>query len=636
MSLRVRILLVLSALVCAYVAIDHYLQRRILAPQFAALDRQQASENMQRNLMLIEAENEHLDTRTSELAKDPGVRSLFAGDATDFDPRRVLGDTFDMVCVARTDGEVLAHLALDRSGTEPTRTTLDRFPSGRIDPRNRFMRLLVVEDENGLEREEDSTSGFIDVNGKPMFVSSHPVIGEGAKRVGRVMLGRFLDDRLLTELGERIGQEISAKPLWDGRPLDVPKELVDEATGSTKPITAPLGDDRMASFAVLQGVDRQPLLLLETTVPRPIHAQGQAVIRYALFSTLAAGLILLLALVRLLEKVVLVPVGELTQHAVKIGEDDRTTARLESSREDELGVLAREFDSMMDKLADSRQAVVRAAHSAGMSEIATGILHNVGNVLNSVSIGSQLVDEALRQSKLPQFEKLVDLLKSHENDLAGFVTNDPRGAKLIPFLTALRTQLGEEQANAKKEMSKVLEGIAHISELVASQQAYAIRSSLKEVTDVRTVADRAVELTKSAGSMSTDIEIEREYDDVDEMALDPNKLLEILVNVIQNARQAMQGLEGRQPKLHVRIAEEEHKVRVVITDNGMGISPENLAKIFGHGFTTKRNGHGFGLHSAANAAVELGGRLFAESDGPGTGARFVLELPLPASAAKAA
>jgi signal transduction histidine kinase len=116
---------------------------------------------------------------------------------------------------------------------------------------------------------------------------------------------------------------------------------------------------------------------------------------------------------------------------------------------------------------------------------------------------------------------------------------------------------------------------------------------------------------------------------VPEVPIDPNKLLELFVNVVQNARQAMQGLEDRKPRLVVAVsAPVDGGLRITIEDNGMGIPKENLTKIFGHGFTTKKNGHGFGLHSAANAAVELRGRLYAESEGPGRGARFVLELPL--------
>lgn len=636
MSLRTRIVLVLLAVVTTYVAVDHLLQRRVLQPRFEQLDREQAIANMERNLELVEAESAHLETRAGELAWSDAIRTrLVDADAPPIDAREILGDTYDFFCLVRPDGEVVDYLALDRSGREPIETTLDTFPSGRIDVYSAWMNFTQVTTASEVDRDL-SPAGFTVANDQAIFVAVEPVGDDADEPVGRVMLGRFFDERLLDSLGRRLGQPLAAHPLWRAT-SGLEESLVDEATAGVRPVAQVLGENEMASYAVLNDYQHIPLLIVETTVDRPIHAEGVATIRYALFSTLGAGLLLLLGLVMLLDRLVLRPVAVVTGHAKVIGEDDRTTARLESDRTDELGTLAREFDGMMDKLAESRAAVVKAAHSAGMSEIATGILHNVGNVLNSVSIGSQLVDETIRKTRLSQLEKLVDLLAERESDLETFVREDPRGAKLVPFLKAMRTQLVEENTSLREEQSKVMEGIAHIAELVASQQAYAISSTLKEATDVHAVVDKALELTKSAGSLRTEIEIEREFGAIPQLELDPNKLLEILVNLVQNARQAMQESSSeRAPKLVVSTSIEGDKAHLSVTDNGMGISKENLAKIFGHGFTTKRNGHGFGLHSAANAAVEMQGRLYAESDGPDTGARFVLELPLPDRAAQAA
>jgi two-component system, NtrC family, sensor kinase len=648
MSLRTRIVLVLLAMVATYVVVDHTLQRRVLEPRFAELDREQAVANMERNLQLIRAESANVESRARDLAGSAAVRERLSNpNAPEIDVAGILGSTLDFVCVVRPDGSVVDYLALDRTAEareseaaaddDSSRPiSLDRFPSDQIDPRTAWLH-HVRESTKGVESIDESPAGFTNTNDRAIYVASEPVANLAGETVGRVLLGRFFDERLLDELGRRLGQELVAWPLWTKSGADLDPELLEDATAGVRPATKARSDDEMVSYAVINDYQQLPLLVVETTVPRPIRAQGSLTIRYALFSTLGAGMLLLLGLLHLLDRLVLKPVARVTDHAKLIGADDRTTARLESDRKDELGVLAREFDSMMDKLAESRAAVVKAAHSAGMSEIATGILHNVGNVLNSVSIGSQLVDETVRKSRVGQLEKLVDLLAEREQDLDTFIKEDPRGAKLVPFLKAMRTQLVEENLTVRTEQSKVLEGIAHIAELVASQQAYAIRSTLKESTDVRDVASKALELTKSAGSLQSEIDMDIDFGDLPKIELDPNKLLEILVNLIQNARQAMQGGDsGTRPHLSVATRIEGDKAIVEVTDNGMGISKENLAKIFGHGFTTKKHGHGFGLHSAANAAVELGGRLYAESDGPGTGARFVLELPLPPPAAQAA
>jgi signal transduction histidine kinase len=90
------------------------------------------------------------------------------------------------------------------------------------------------------------------------------------------------------------------------------------------------------------------------------------------------------------------------------------------------------------------------------------------------------------------------------------------------------------------------------------------------------------------------------------------------------------GCDGKQVTL--RVASGEGRVRVSVIDNGVGIPAENLTRIFNQGFTTRKDGHGFGLHSGALAARELGGSLHVHSDGAGQGASFTLELPLAGAA----
>ena len=121
------------------------------------------------------------------------------------------------------------------------------------------------------------------------------------------------------------------------------------------------------------------------------------------------------------------------------------------------------------------------------------------------------------------------------------------------------------------------------------------------------------------------------------ITVDRHKVLQILVNLIRNAKYACDDSGHPDKVITLRIESGVPGVRISVIDNGIGIPSENMGRIFNHGFTTRESGHGFGLHSAALAAQELGGCLRAESDGPGRGAMFVLDLPLaPAAAARAA
>ena len=287
------------------------------------------------------------------------------------------------------------------------------------------------------------------------------------------------------------------------------------------------------------------------------------------------------------------------------------TAR--KSSEAEMGRLNRE---LMD-----------ASRQAGMAEIATGILHNVGNVLNSVNISSSIVVEQLRKSKTPSLARAAQLLTTHKDDVGQFLTQDPKGKQLPGFFVALSEQLTREQAMLTKEMQGLQQNIDHIKQIVAMQQSYAKVSGVLEKLAPHELVEDALRMSSTALARHQ-IEVVRQFDPVPPALVDRHKVLQILVNLISNAKQALDDRpEGR--RLTLRIAPGEgDSARVEVSDNGAGIPKENLARIFNHGFTTKKTGHGFGLHSGANAAKEMGGSLGVRSDGEGTGATFILELPL--------
>ncbi len=275
---------------------------------------------------------------------------------------------------------------------------------------------------------------------------------------------------------------------------------------------------------------------------------------------------------------------------------------------------------------DLHRQLLDTSRQAGMAEVATGVLHNVGNVLNSVNVSATLVAEQVHRSTSAKLGKVVELLNQHEADLGAFLTDDPKGRVIPAYLAALAGQLAGEQTNAVTEVESLRKNIEHIKEIVAMQQNYAKLSGVAETMAVVDLVEDALRL--NAGALARHgIEIVREYRDRPVATLEKHKVLQILVNLVGNAKYACDE-SGRIDKLiTLRVTAGEHGVTVAVIDNGVGISRENLTRIFAHGFTTRRHGHGFGLHSGALAARELGGTLTAHSDGPGLGARFVLELP---------
>lgn len=287
------------------------------------------------------------------------------------------------------------------------------------------------------------------------------------------------------------------------------------------------------------------------------------------------------------------------------------------------------------ELERAHQQLLAASRQAGMAEVATAVLHNVGNVLNSVNVSAALILEQLQQSGIPRLSQVVGLLREHRHDLRTFLTEDARGRLLPDFIAAVSEQLAAEQAALAREAIGLQQNVDHIKQIVAVQQSYATVSGTEENLVMADLVEDALRM--SAASLSRHaVEVVREFAPVPAVLADRHKVLQILVNLVRNARQALDAREtGR--RLALRIAATDGGVQVEVADNGMGIAPENLARIFNHGFTTKKDGHGFGLHSGANAAHEMGGRLTGRSDGPGYGATFTLVLPLhPAVAIRAA
>jgi len=284
------------------------------------------------------------------------------------------------------------------------------------------------------------------------------------------------------------------------------------------------------------------------------------------------------------------------------------------------------------ELAKIQQDLVEASRRAGMAEVATGVLHNVGNVLNSVNISTTLIVEQVRKSKTVGLAKAVKLLGEHKNDLGAFLTNESKGRQLHSFLEALSEELTREQAALTKEAQGLQQNVEHIKQIVAMQQSYARVSGVLENLPLAELVEDALRMS-SAALAGRQIELVRQFDAVPAVQVDRHKVLQILVNLINNASHALDSRpEGRCVTLRIARGEGD-LVRVEIRDNGLGIPKENLARVFEHGFTTKKAGHGFGLHSGANAAKEMGGSLNVHSDGPGTGATFILELPLSKNAA---
>lgn len=288
--------------------------------------------------------------------------------------------------------------------------------------------------------------------------------------------------------------------------------------------------------------------------------------------------------------------------------------------------IAIERNRAVIELEKAQQDLVASSRQAGMAEVATGVLHNVGNVLNSVNVSATLIRDRLQRTRTAAFAKIATLLKEQSGDLPGFFAIDPRGAQLPGYLEQFAAHLKTEQAELVAETDNLRKNIEHIKDIVAMQQSHAKQIGLKELVDPATLIDDALRLNADSLERQS-IAVAREFEPLPPVEVDKHKVLQILVNFLRNARHACEDSGSHDKKIVLGLRKHDNQLLISVTDNGVGILTENQTRIFHHGFTTRENGHVFGLHSGANAAREMGGRISVQSAGPGEGATFTLELP---------
>lgn len=265
------------------------------------------------------------------------------------------------------------------------------------------------------------------------------------------------------------------------------------------------------------------------------------------------------------------------------------------------------------------------------ANLASTVLHNVGNVLSSVNVAGKVLENLTMQSSVVLINRMSDLLIEHEEDWMTYLSEDPKGKKLLPLLKRLGGQLIEEQQALLKEIHGLQRHLSHVRHIILSHQTRVREQNVLESVAIEELLEEALELSFQPGDARW-VTIQREFLNVPPVLVEKHQMLQILVNLFRNAKQAMQ--QKPQPmhtlslSTRVQATEPHAKVEVIVQDTGTGIAPEHLSRMFQRGFTTKKEGNGIGLHSSAMTLEKLGGSLSVHSAGVGLGATFTLAIPM--------
>lgn len=273
------------------------------------------------------------------------------------------------------------------------------------------------------------------------------------------------------------------------------------------------------------------------------------------------------------------------------------------------------------------QQKIQKARQLGMAEVASSVLHNVGNTLNSINTSIELLDEKVNHSKMDNLSPLVNLMQQHKNDMPRFLVEDPQGQHVIEFITLLLTEWNNQKQFFSNEISGLKKNVWHIKSIIRMQQSLSHAVGMTEEASMTELLEDALTLNKIAYERMA-IKIVRDYHPIKTVIVDKVKVFQIVVNLIKNSIDSLQEVDSDFKQLTLRLKEKDSShFMIQVEDNGVGILNENILKIFSHGYTTKLTGHGFGLHASALDAQDMNGSLVAESEGAGKGAKFILVLP---------
>ncbi|MFN0137754.1 MAG: CHASE4 domain-containing protein [Phycisphaerae bacterium] len=632
MSIRTKLLVVALAVSTAFSAASVLMQRALMLPEFDRIEQERAVEGIERCRYAVQRDAEFLAAMAADYAAWDDTYQFVQDKNQAYIDANLVPETFknlraNLIAIVSRDGTLVFGEIREKDGGDVIASEAVFAELARADH-------VLIRHESPNAR----IAGVLQTPMGPMLIGSAALTTskrDGEVR-GSVIMGRLADDATAQEIAAATRVESRLRPIAE---LSVKEHTaLARCMGERQTWSDRSSDAQIVSHGTILDVFEQPALLLTTVMPRTISNRAAIASQSTMILAIAGGAVMLAVLWFAIYRTVVEPLARLSAHAVRVGRESDLSARLNDESPSEIGILSREFDRMVDRLAQTQAQLLDIAHKAGKSQVAVDVLHNVGNVLNSVTVSANLVQGKLRDSEVRTVGMAAELLQEHKSDLARFMSDDDRGKQLPDSLGQLSRHLSAEQEAMMQEMTTVAHAIEHIRDIVTSQQRHNPAQRLIERMSVPRLIGDAVAL--GANSLQRhEIELTCAHDGDEYAALDKHRMMQILVNLISNAQHALRDKPDGTRTIEICSAVTRSDggglLTIRVRDNGMGIDPADQQKIFAMGYSTRDDGTGVGLHSAANMAAEMGGTLRVASAGVGHGSEFTLTFSLTAEQVQA-
>jgi len=618
MSLRSKVTAILLAVFAAYAVLDVAAQMTFVWPSFEALEREEHAKDMDR---VVQALDRQLRRLVNEAGDYGGWNDTYAYAAEpsaqyeeqNFSASGLENINVNLLAVYARDGTRIGGGSFDLSSGEAL--DIGELSQPALPPTHP---LLTDGSVDGVAR------GVIMTPAGPTLVASRSITNDSrdAPPRGSLIVARLLDDEAVKDLAEQARVSLAVQPVEETTTGQLGAL---ERVAPDTPVYRDLAADTATLYRVVDDIFGRPALLLEVSAPRAIMTRGMTAMKFAATSIVTAGLVTLVVLLALLQGIVVRPLARLTAHATALGKSDDLEARIDMSRKDEIGILAREFDRMVERLSDTRRRLLEQSYHSGIAEMASGVLHNIGNALTPLAVRVAGLAERLRGAPAAEIDVAL-------GELAGGQTPAARREDLTQFVGLAGGELARVVREASGDLDTVSHQVDHITQILADQEKFSRAERVLEPVRLDRLLSETVASMGDGQLKGLAVEVNPALRGLEPVRAPRAALQQVFHNLILNAAEAMQRAGLPPGRVRVEASEEAidgtDYVHVRFRDDGPGILPEHLDRIFERGFTTKgTGGSGLSLHWSANTIAALGGTVYAESEGLGKGACLHVRLP---------
>lgn len=607
MKIRPKVVALIASVCTILVAAEVIVERSVVMPSFTKLERSDARTVMRRVAYAFDMVLDRIDVSARDWGDWADIYRFMqdhdlAHVSGNFTPAAIKGININLVMIADARGNIVYSSVTDLKTGQPLSLAFARRSALPSDfPWRRHLGDLAL--LKGLLQTEH---GILLLAGAPILDGN----GHGPAR-GMLLMGRLLTPGEVTQIGAQAQAAVAMLPAHAG---EAREQLV-------------ASNQLTHVYRTLDDVYGRPAMALRVDVPRAISRYGHTVLAYSSTCLAIAGGVLLALLLVVLNRVVLAPLAMVTRHAVAIGRDADLTVRLELKKQDEFGVLAKEFNGMVARLAESRRQLVDQSFEAGFGELAKGVLHNLGNAMTPIGVRLATLQERLHEAPVQDAEQAVAELESGSADLQ-------REAQLKEFVRLACRELARTLGTVEQDVAVMSRQTKVVQSVLAEQLRSTRTQHVIEAVRLPELISDALEMVADSARQRLRIEIDDSLESLGPVRLARTVLRLVLQNVIINAADAVRAA-GRDRGVIRFVAEIEGEtdselLHLQCRDDGVGIPEENIKRIFEKGFSTKsrETNCGIGLHWCANALNALDGRIWASSDGSGHGATLHVLIPV--------